>query len=261
MTDPDRMRVLLLSGVAAALLAGGARAAINPGSASLPGEVIGVVGSGDKLSLKIKAGETSRLLNVGDTYQNGWKLKSLTDATATLEKDGLTQTIGLNPTGSVAAVAPDEDASTVNTLAAIRAERLALAQPAFNQLVADQLGPWDGKTPRLGLSLDETKRYVSYQTLGALHQPAEGETKGLPGVNGFLSMAQIDSLGAEADDYLAINQKLLVALDATRGVTAKISTVTPVGASTTAFSDRTGLQYSQHLMEANLSSTISPSIP
>ncbi|MDB5438345.1 MAG: hypothetical protein JWM33_772, partial [Caulobacteraceae bacterium] len=71
----------------------------------------------------------------------------------------------------------------------------------------------DGKTPRLGLSLAETQRYVAYQRRGALTQDSTGK-------NGFLGLSQIDALGADGADYLALNQSLLNALNAERGVTA-----------------------------------------
>lgn len=227
------VKVTFLGGLAVALMGGASTAAVEPGPASLPGEVVGVIGSGDKLSLKIKAGEETRVLNIGDVYQDGWALTSLTGATATLARDGQTRLIGLNPSGAVAAASSDVPAAVVDVLQeAGRAEVCALGAkakadfPAFQQLVSDQLGPWDGKTPRMGLSLEETRRFVAYQARGGLRQAASGDGSLSQIPDGFLAVSQIEALGADTADYLALNQKLIDALNASRGVSGTIGTKT-----------------------------------
>ncbi|MDB5441351.1 MAG: hypothetical protein JWM33_3778, partial [Caulobacteraceae bacterium] len=140
---------------------------------------------------------------------------------ATFAKDGESQTIGLNPTGSVAQAKPDEPASSVKVDSLAYAKAAGLfsqanaAQPEFEQLVKQQLGPWDGKSPRLGLSLAETQRHADYLQRGAL-DPITGRTEA-KGPNGFLSPDQVAALGADRADYLALNQKLLDALREVHG--------------------------------------------
>ncbi|MDB5438097.1 MAG: hypothetical protein JWM33_524, partial [Caulobacteraceae bacterium] len=90
-------RAAWLAGLAIILSTDAALAAGAPGPVALPAEVIGVVGSGDKLSLRIKAGDETRLLNIGDTYADGWALTGLSNTTATLTRNGQNQTVGLNP--------------------------------------------------------------------------------------------------------------------------------------------------------------------
>lgn len=210
-------RPMLFAGLAAILLAAKAAAASDPGPASLPGEVIGVVGSGDQLSLRIKGGEAPRTLEIGEVYQDGWTLSALTATKATLTKDGQSQTVGLNPTGVIERAKPDDPPTTVKTIGGDKPlptiDELKARQPAFDQLVLEQLGPWDGKTPRMGLTLAETQRYVAYQARGAQAPPGAEP----PAPYGFLKAAQIRSLDTDADDYLALNQKLLDALNVERG--------------------------------------------
>lgn len=188
-------------------------------------DVAGVVGSGDQLQLKLKAGEATRILEVGGEYAEGWRLMSLTPSEVILVKDGTIQKIGLNPTGAIAQAKGDEPPTTVKTVGGngqVTVEQIAARQPAFNKLLAEQLGPWDGKTPRMGLTLAETQRYVEYQTRGAIYPDrfSQAPGPGPKGANGFLSVTQvIEGLGSGADDYLALNQKMLDSLNAERGYT------------------------------------------
>ncbi|MDB5440523.1 MAG: hypothetical protein JWM33_2950 [Caulobacteraceae bacterium] len=210
--------LLLLAGIV--ISTGPALAADDPGPSSLPGRVIGVVGSGDKLSLRIKTDEAPRTLDIGDVYQDGWRLTALTNTTATLTKDDRSEAVGLNLEGSLGPQKSADSASTVNTVGtgAITVAKLQLGLEAFTQLIAAQVGPWDGKTPKMGLSLAETQRYVDYQKRGAQYP----DQSMAPPPNGFLSVGQVTSLGEDVDDYLALNQKLLDALNAERGYTPDI---------------------------------------
>ncbi|MDB5438139.1 MAG: hypothetical protein JWM33_566 [Caulobacteraceae bacterium] len=265
--NPGAAALLLLIGMIS-VSAGVAQAAASPGPATLPGEVIGVVGSGDKLSLRIKAGKEARTLSVGDLYLDGWKLTALTDSTATLARNNEIQTVGLNPTGAVAKAKADGPASSVKTLAGLdlakRGAEARAQQPAFSQLIKDQLGPWDGKTARMGLSLAETQRYVDYQKRGALFQASASDPQGPRGPNGFLDAAQVEALGADAGDFRALNQKVLDALQASRGITkgpTMMTTLSPTGEPRTPVSDPVMLQVTQFLIESNLSSVMIPPAP
>ncbi|MDB5438496.1 MAG: hypothetical protein JWM33_923 [Caulobacteraceae bacterium] len=205
---PSGARVLSLAGVATATLSGGAMAAVAPGPVALPAEVIGVVGSGDKLSLRIKAGDETRLLNIGDIYQDGWALTALTNTTATLTRNGQSQTVGLNPAGLVAQARADGPATTVRVVGATDLVELQARQVALRQLLKEQLGAWDGTTPRLGLTLEETQRYVAYRARGVQAEARQDQL----GRSGFLTTNQVSSLGDDRMDYLVLNQKLLLAL-------------------------------------------------
>ncbi|MDB5439530.1 MAG: MecR antirepressor / ankyrin repeat family protein, partial [Caulobacteraceae bacterium] len=219
--SPSALRRRLAGGALTLLLTGGVYVAYaaEPGAPErLAAQAAGVVGSGDQLSLKIREPQGERTVKVGETYADGWTLQALTPTKATLAKDGATREVGLNPTGALARAQTDEPPSSVKTLARIdldkRAEEAKARQPAFDQLVKDQLGPWDGKTPRMGLSLAETQRYVDYQTRGALFQVPFTDRQGPQGPNGFLSAGQVEALGADSLDYRILNQKLLDELQA-----------------------------------------------
>ncbi|MDB5440595.1 MAG: hypothetical protein JWM33_3022 [Caulobacteraceae bacterium] len=82
-----------------------AEAAQPTGPDDLPSQVVGVVGSGDQLALRLRQGSGERLLKVGDAYADDWILTALSPTMASLSKGWLSRTIGLNPTGAVAALA------------------------------------------------------------------------------------------------------------------------------------------------------------
>ncbi|MDB5438776.1 MAG: hypothetical protein JWM33_1203, partial [Caulobacteraceae bacterium] len=248
----DLTRIVLVTALATVAFSWRASAANDPGPTSLPGEVVGVIGSGDRLSLRIKAGQEVRTLNIGDVFEDGWALTGLTDATATLSRNGQSQTVGLNPSGRLDLPKTDEPASSVRTIGSMTKEELLARQVVFNQLVGVQLGPWDGKTPRMGLTLAETQRYVAYQARGAIKQDS-----GPPGKNGFLSMGQVDGLGEDKADYLALNQKLLDAMNAERGVRFTLTFRAAPGV----VMPPEMVFLGQDLTEANLTTVIVPDMP
>ncbi|MDB5440522.1 MAG: hypothetical protein JWM33_2949 [Caulobacteraceae bacterium] len=131
------------------LLAAAAPAPSGPDA--LPAQVAGVIGSGDQLSLQLRAtaDAPARIVHLGEAAIDGWALTGLTDTVATLAKDGQTRAIGLNPTGALASKAPAAPPSQV-TIAGEDARLLA-------QAIAR--GVWDGQTLQPGLTLEETQRY------------------------------------------------------------------------------------------------------
>lgn len=111
------MTMLLAAGVVQ-----GATAASAPDL--LPGEVRGVTGSGDSLSLQLKTADgAERSLKPGDAYRDGWVLKALTPTAATLAREGQERQVGLNPT--LAASPADEAATKVTVLSGPTTLRLA----------------------------------------------------------------------------------------------------------------------------------------
>ncbi|MDB5439064.1 MAG: hypothetical protein JWM33_1491 [Caulobacteraceae bacterium] len=138
--------------VLVAVLTGGALTAFAAAPSAperLPSEVQGVVGSGDKLSLRLKDSAGGRTIAVGEAYGDGWTLTGLTPTQATLAKDGATREVGLNPTGALASAAPAAPPSLVEvTLNA--EEQAALAALTGGAPVR----------PRDGLTLSQTERYM-----------------------------------------------------------------------------------------------------
>ncbi|MDB5438657.1 MAG: hypothetical protein JWM33_1084 [Caulobacteraceae bacterium] len=115
-----------------ATLSGGALAAYaaEPGAPErLATQAAGVVGSGDQLSLKLKTPQGERTLKVGEAYADGWTLRALTPTKATLDKDGTTREIGLNPTGALASTAPPDAPVSVSVVARERNDGLPRCNP------------------------------------------------------------------------------------------------------------------------------------
>ncbi|MDB5439277.1 MAG: hypothetical protein JWM33_1704 [Caulobacteraceae bacterium] len=79
----------------------------------LPQEVVGVMGSGDQLSLKVAQGQVIKTVKLNEEYRDGWTLKGLTATSATLAKDGVTREVGLNPAGVLAPPPAADDPSMV----------------------------------------------------------------------------------------------------------------------------------------------------
>lgn len=101
----------LFVAVIVALGAGLAQAAPRDVSDTLPGDVVGVVGSGDHLSLQIMIDQKVKTLGPDQEYRDGWILKKVTPEAATLSNGTETRVIGLNPDGRLVkplATAPSE---------------------------------------------------------------------------------------------------------------------------------------------------------
>ncbi|MDB5441271.1 MAG: hypothetical protein JWM33_3698, partial [Caulobacteraceae bacterium] len=79
----------------------------------LPQEVVGVVGSGGELSLKVAQDQTIRTIKPNEEYRDGWMLKTLTPSTATLTRAGESREVGLNPFGSLTPPPAANDPSKV----------------------------------------------------------------------------------------------------------------------------------------------------
>ncbi|MDB5441575.1 MAG: hypothetical protein JWM33_4002 [Caulobacteraceae bacterium] len=132
--------------------------------ATLPSTIIGVIGSGDQLALKLGDGEGQRVLKPGDSYAGDWILKSLTDSVATFSRDGQVQAIGLNPSGALAAAVPASPPSSVTVLTP---EDAAL----LDRLRAEK--HWNGKADT-GLSISETQRLLVLEYRARDATPSRG---------------------------------------------------------------------------------------
>ncbi|MDB5440324.1 MAG: hypothetical protein JWM33_2751 [Caulobacteraceae bacterium] len=116
---PGRMRRLLGGALTGAIVLGGAALAYaaQPGAPELlPGETIGVVGSGDHLGLQVRGEQGVRTLSPGDDYRDGWTLKAVTPTAATLTRGEETRLVGLNLTGAVGRTAQSLAPSEVNVV-------------------------------------------------------------------------------------------------------------------------------------------------
>ncbi|MDB5438327.1 MAG: hypothetical protein JWM33_754 [Caulobacteraceae bacterium] len=152
----------------------GAASAPAQGPDALPGLVVGVVGSGDQLSLQIKADESGRrALRIGDAFQDGWSLSALTPSTATLTKAGESRVVGLNPTGAVAThdvkrpslvqVAGSELPPEVIEVLALTDEEVIARTPTASQRLAAQYR---------GLTAEESRRYTLMSLRYGLFAPS-----------------------------------------------------------------------------------------
>lgn len=178
------------------------------GLESLPGEVAGVVGSGDQLRLQLRVDGQSRTLEIGSEYRDGWVLKALTGAMATMTKGSQTRFVGLNPTGAVDAKAAPAERSQVTVLGVLTAEQQAILQDEIDS------GRWDGR-PAWGLTQDETNRLLVYdERQGRVYTDwyAKNFVPGVLAVNvvGRPTPAQIH--GSDYEDY----QRLVAARNAYR---------------------------------------------
>lgn len=215
-----------------------AYAAAPSAAEDLPGEVIGVTGSGDKLTLELRHEGGPISLKPGDVYKDGWTLQALTPTQATLSKAGVQQTVGLNPSGVVApqpgeAAAPSQvtvnGASGAVTLVAPKAMPDAATIDKYYQArLAPYGGTIDGlfavgQIPRLeiqALSAEELKRSLAYE--GMINEERLRRNNGSP-VNGpddarraALTPQDVRTLLGEGGfaDMTAIDDKLSAAMNA-----------------------------------------------
>lgn len=111
---PRRLRILAGGALVGALCLGSGfiawAASAPPASTAaasnvlqrLPAEVVGVVGSGNQMTLRIRRDGVVQNLKLGDEYRDGWRLRTLTPDVATLAKGNETRRVGLNPAGALA---------------------------------------------------------------------------------------------------------------------------------------------------------------
>ncbi|MDB5438344.1 MAG: hypothetical protein JWM33_771, partial [Caulobacteraceae bacterium] len=149
------------------LLAAAAPAPSGPDA--LPAQVAGVIGSGDQLSLQLRASDTApaRMVRLGDEAIDGWTLTGLTNTVATLSKDGQSRTIGLNPTGALSQRQPVGPPSTVHVtvegLTPEMAAVLALSdEEVLAQAPASFLQAYQTATAGHGLTAEELRRAQLY---------------------------------------------------------------------------------------------------
>jgi hypothetical protein len=90
------------------------------------------------MSLRLRSvGETpERSLKIGDEFEDGWKLTGLTSSAATLTRDGVSRTVGLNPTGALGAAEPAAGGSTVTVVTGEPSQARA-EDPVFRAQVDD----------------------------------------------------------------------------------------------------------------------------
>lgn len=186
------MRSLLLPSVMALLAsapAGSAYSEVRPTIAgALSAQIVGVVGSGDKIALQLKVGETRRTLRPGDIYEDGWVLSHLTPTSAVLTRNGVAFELGLNPGGRISGAPLDLPPSQVTVNSGVDA--------ALLQRLIDS-GKWDGK-PKPGLTLEETQRSVVYgERLG--QAVTAGLAQGNVNMNTAYIMAALGGPEAMAD--------------------------------------------------------------
>ncbi|MDB5438343.1 MAG: hypothetical protein JWM33_770 [Caulobacteraceae bacterium] len=163
--------------IAAGLLVAAAAPAPS-GPDALPAQVAGVIGSGDQLSLQLRAteGAPARIVHPGEEAIDGWTLSGLTNTVATLSKGDQSRTIGLNPTGAVAVARPFAPPSTVRvTIDGLTPEMAAILALSDEELLA-QSRPgvrqaYQSMTGGRGLTAEEARRLDLYQTRFSLLGP------------------------------------------------------------------------------------------
>lgn len=122
--------------------------------ASLQQNIIGVMGSGERMSLQILNGKGIDTVGLGKPYRNGWVLGALDASSARFDQAGKPSvTVMLSPDAAPPAPRDPAAPSTVEVVSS--ATVLALAQQAIDQHL------WDGK-PILGMNLAESQRMASY---------------------------------------------------------------------------------------------------
>lgn len=192
--------------LATAVMAPSALRGAEAGLSTLASEVSGVVGSGDKLGLKLGAGEASRVLRPGEIYGDGWVLRSVTASQATLTKGAEVRQVGLNPTGALAAGEEVAPATQVNTIGSARPAAEILAELRASE-------QWDGQS-RPGLTLDETQRFLVQTYL--VRQHTQALMRSLPPGSVYtIGPEEMRSLGFDYQDYLALGAKVRAAAPTT----------------------------------------------
>lgn len=174
----------------------------------LPQELVGVIGSGDQLSLEVRSSSdpAPRIINIGGEYKAGWKLTALTQSQATLIKNGEVRQVGLNLNGAVLSEPMPVAASEVEVLQS--AGDLAVLQRMKDD------GIWDG-APKPGLNLQETQRLLIYSHRLVLMAEAQPRQGSVATVEPNVVVDALDGPQAMAD-WLALSAK-------TRAATQSVS--------------------------------------
>ncbi|MDB5440520.1 MAG: hypothetical protein JWM33_2947 [Caulobacteraceae bacterium] len=183
-----------------------ARAAAPAGTLeTLARDVVGVIGSGDQLSLRIKPADgPARTLKVGDLYQEGWVLKALSPTMATMTKDGQLHLVGLNPTGELAGASADAPGSLVLVQGAggLTGQQVLAIQ---GEIAA---GRWNGQ-PAWGMDQARTARLIAYDVqrdsiLAAWY--AQNWQVGKMAMSIPNRPTEPEIFGVNNEDYQALNQ-------------------------------------------------------
>lgn len=125
--------------------------------AALQQNVIGVLGSGDRIYLQLLNGKGTETLSPGKAYRNGWVLGALDATSARFDQPGKTSiTVMLSPLSTAPEAQPANGTSHVEVLPSTAL--LALAQQAIDR------GEWDGK-PTLSLTLAQSQRLAAYELM------------------------------------------------------------------------------------------------
>ncbi|MDB5439177.1 MAG: hypothetical protein JWM33_1604 [Caulobacteraceae bacterium] len=156
--------------IAAGLLLAAAAAAPS-GLDGLPSQVAGVLGSGDQLSLQLRAtpDAPARIIHLGGDAIDGWVLTGLTNTVATLSKDGLIRVIGLNPTGALALARPVVPPTVVRVTLDGLTPEIAGILALRDEEVTARMTPawrkaWNATSPARGLTAEEGRRLSLYQS-------------------------------------------------------------------------------------------------
>ncbi|MDB5437978.1 MAG: hypothetical protein JWM33_405 [Caulobacteraceae bacterium] len=209
---PTRRRARLAAIVLVGLMGSGGLAAYaaQPSAPErLAAQAAGVVGSGKQLSLRVVEAGKERTIKLGQDYADGWKLDALTPTSATLVRNGERREVGLNPTGALASAAPAAAPSQV------------LVTQSDDELLetAIRIGLWDGKTPRPGLTLEQSRRYALLYAKGmeAVSSYADGiNAKSIAAGLGGIRFSDdgtllISGLGAEGAEFVALRNTEILA--------------------------------------------------
>ncbi|MDB5439932.1 MAG: hypothetical protein JWM33_2359 [Caulobacteraceae bacterium] len=193
--------------LAGALLAGLLlTAAAEPAAPDrLPGEAVGVVGSGDQLALRLMQDRQERTLKLGDEYRDGWRLEALTPTSATLAREGQRREVGLNPTGQLAGSAPATPPSQV---------RVLLSDEEILAMVRSR-PPINGGKPMVGMTAAESERYQVLMYKGGQLRAASRPPSPAPPPDGGLIRVQITpstelipALGPEGPELASLLDKM-----------------------------------------------------
>lgn len=176
----------------------------SAGLENLPREVVGVLGSGDQLRLRLRSEDgAARTLSVGDEYKAGWILKALSSTVATLGQGNQLRQIGLNPDGDLAQAGGSSEKSSIAVLGVLTPDQMTALQSEIAS------GRWDGR-PTWGMTQDETNRLIAYdlqRDQAYLDWYKKNFIPGKPAGQVPGRPTEADIYGSDNDDYQKLAQQ------------------------------------------------------